>query len=90
MVVYGGEPDLIIHCAGSGSVGFSMLHPSQDFDRTVLTTRDVLEYVRLHRPNAKVVLASSASVYGNATTMPICVTESLRPVSPYGMHKQIA
>lgn len=90
LVSYGGEPDLIIHCAGSGSVGFSMAHPSLDFDRTVPTTKDVLEYVRLYRPDARVVLPSSASVYGNATAMPIKVTEPLSPVSPYGVHKQMA
>lgn len=90
IVSHGGEPDLIVHCAGSGSVGFSLSHPSQDFDRTVVTTRDVLEYVRLHRPRARVVLPSSASVYGNATHMPIAVSAPLRPVSPYGVHKQMA
>jgi UDP-glucose 4-epimerase len=87
---YGGEPDLIIHCAGSGSVGFSMAHPSQDFDRTVVTTRDVLEYARLHRPRTRVVVPSSASVYGNAGDIPISVNAPLCPVSPYGMHKKMA
>lgn len=90
IVSFGGEPDIIIHCAGSGSVGFSLTNPSQDFDRTVVTTREVLEYVRLHRPSVRVVLPSSASVYGNATQIPIPVTAPLRPVSPYGVHKQMA
>jgi UDP-glucose 4-epimerase len=90
IVSYAGEPDIIVHCAGSGSVGFSMSHPAQDFDRTVVTTRDVLEYVRLHRPTAKVVLPSSASVYGDVQTLPIGIDAPLRPVSPYGVHKQMA
>jgi UDP-glucose 4-epimerase len=90
MLYYGGEPDLIIHCAGSGSVGSSLSHPSQDFDRNVVTTRDVLEYVRLNCPRTRIVLPSSASVYGNANQVPISVTAPLRPVSPYGVHKQMA
>ena len=90
MVSYAGEPDMIVHCAGSGSVGFSMSNPAQDFDRTVVTTRDVLEYMRLHRPQARLVLPSSASVYGNALTMPISLMAPLSPVSPYGWHKQMA
>jgi UDP-glucose 4-epimerase len=90
IVSHAGEPDMIVHCAGSGSVGFSMAHPAQDFDRTVVTTRDVLEYVRLHRPQARVVLPSSASVYGDAQALPIGVETPLRPVSPYGLHKQMA
>jgi len=90
IVSYAGDPDIIVHCAGSGSVGFSMSHPAQDFDRTVVTTRDVLEYVRLHQPKARVVLPSSASVYGDAQVLPIGVETQLRPVSPYGLHKQMA
>jgi UDP-glucose 4-epimerase len=90
MASYGGEPDLIIHCAGSGSVGFSHSHPSQDFDRTVVTIQGVLEYVRLYRPGARVVLPSSASVYGNASQLPIPVIAPLCPISPYGVHKVIA
>jgi UDP-glucose 4-epimerase len=90
MVSCAGKPDIIVHCAGSGSVGFSMSNPAQDFDRTVVTTRDVLEYMRLHRPQARLVLPSSASVYGNALTMPISLTAPLSPVSPYGVHKQMA
>lgn len=90
IVSYAGAPDLIVHCAGSGSVGFSMSHPAQDFDRSVVTTRDVLEYVRLHRPKTRVVFPSSASVYGDAVIMPISEMAPLRPVSPYGMHKQMA
>lgn len=90
LVSYGGEPDMVVHCAGSGSVGFSMLHPAQDFDRTVVTVRDVLEYVRLNSPQAGVVLPSSASVYGNAPDVPISVSAPLAPVSPYGQHKLMA
>jgi UDP-glucose 4-epimerase len=87
---YGGEPDVIFHCAGSGAVAFSMTHPAQDFERSVLTTRDVLEYVRLYRQQAKVVLPSSAGVYGTVEVMPITVDSPLRPVSPYGLHKRMA
>ncbi|WP_448658004.1 NAD-dependent epimerase/dehydratase family protein [Sphingomonas sp. CJ99] len=89
IVSYGGDPDLIVHCAGSGAVSFSMSHPAQDFDRSVLTTRDVLEYVRLHRPSARVVLPSSAGVYGSVDQLPIPVDAPLRPMSPYGLHKRM-
>jgi nucleoside-diphosphate-sugar epimerase len=44
LITYGGEPDVIIHCAGIGSVPFSMSHPVQDFQITVQTTMDVLEF----------------------------------------------
>lgn len=90
LVSCAGEPAMIVHCAGSGSVGFSMSNPAQDFDRSVVTTREVLEYIRVHCPQARLVLPSSASVYGNALTMPISLTAPLNPVSAYGVHKQMA
>ena len=90
LLTYGGSPDVIVHCAGSGSVGFSMDHPQQDFHRTVGTTVAVLEFVRLHAPQARVVYPSSAGVYGVAEKFPIAEIAPLVPVSPYGVHKKIA
>jgi UDP-glucose 4-epimerase len=83
------EPDYVIHCAGSGSVAFSLTDPLEDFQRTVQTFLDVLEYSRLHTPNARIVLPSSASVYGAALTFPISINTIPAPTSPYGVHKLI-
>lgn len=90
LVTYGGEPDTIVHCAGGGSVAFSVAHPVQDYERTVATTLAVLEYVRMHRDGAKVVLASSAAVYGASSTLSRGGAGRLLPLSPYGWHKRIA
>ena len=83
-------PDAIIHCAGSGSVGFSIENPKQDFDRNVSTTLSVLEFVRLYAPSIKIVNLSSAGVYGAVQHIPIAEDTPLYPVSPYGIHKKIA
>lgn len=90
LLTYGGQPQAVIHCAGSGSVPFSMTHPAQDFRRTVLTTLDVLEFVRQQAPQARVVYPSSAAVYGQAKLLPISEDHPLNPISPYGVHKKIA
>jgi UDP-glucose 4-epimerase len=90
LLAHGGEPEVVIHCAGGSSVGFSLDNPAQDFDRTVGTTRDVLEYLRIKAPEAALVYPSSAAVYGRATTLPITEDAPLAPISPYGAHKQIA
>ena len=79
-----------MHCAGSGSVGFSFENPAQDFARTVATTVEVLEYLRTCAPRALLVYPSSAAVYGTATTLPIHEDTPLAPISPYGVHKKIA
>lgn len=89
LTTHSGEPELVFHCAGSGSVAFSMTHPQQDWDRTVGSTLAVLEYLRVQRPDARLVIPSSAGVYGVATHMPISTSAALAPASPYGVHKKI-
>lgn len=90
LITYGAEPDVIFHCAGSGSVAFSVSNPYQDYQRTVASTHSVLEYIRSVCSNAILVLPSSVAVYGTADVMPIRVTAPLVPASPYGVHKKIA
>jgi UDP-glucose 4-epimerase len=90
LVTYGGEPDVIAHCAGSGSVSFSMAHPYEDYVRTVATTASVLEYIRLHSARTRLVYPSSAAVYGVAQKLPIAESDALNPASPYGLHKVMA
>jgi UDP-glucose 4-epimerase len=90
LVTYGGQPDLMVHCAGGASVTQSMAYPYQDFQRTVATTAAVLEYARLHAKSARVVLVSSAGVYGDMGPDPIPESATPNPVSPYGMHKKMS
>lgn len=87
---YADNPDLIVHCAGSGSVNFSMTHPMQDYQRTVETTINVLEFMRLYAKDSRLVYPSSAAVYGNAETIPIPESAALKPISPYGVHKVVS
>jgi UDP-glucose 4-epimerase len=90
LLAYAGQPDIIVHCAGSASVGFSLENPAQDFERTVATTLEVLEYMRTSAPEAALVFPSSGAVYGRSTTLPISEESPLVPISPYGVHKKIS
>lgn len=87
---FGGKPKVILNCAGTGAVGFSMIHPYQDYQANVDTTISVLEFVRLYIPEAGIIYPSSAAVYGSADHIPIDEDEELRPITPYGVHKKIA
>lgn len=82
--------DVVVHCAGSGSVGFSLSAPFDDFKMTVDTTAAVLEYLRTAAPAARLVYPSSAAVYGCLHSGPIREDSQMAPVSPYGVHKRIA
>lgn len=90
LVEHAGRPEVIVHCAGGASVGFSIQEPYQDFIQTVITTAQVLEFMRLHAPNTKLVYPSSAAVYGQVRQLPISEDAPLQPISPYGAHKQMA
>jgi len=82
--------DVIIHCAGSGSVGYSINNPKGDYEKNVGATKEVLEYMRLHNPNAKLIFLSSPAVVGEQPQGPISEECSGQPVSPYGHNKKIA
>jgi UDP-glucose 4-epimerase len=82
--------DLIVHCGGSGSVGFSQENPFEDFQKSVLSTLALLEYIRLHNPTCKFIYPSSPAVQGNLENIPIKEDLSSTPASPYGFHKKIA
>src|SRR5690606_1092762 len=57
--------DLIVHCGGSGSVGFSYGNPYEDFQKSVQSTLSLLEYIRLQNPDCKFIYPSSPAVQGN-------------------------
>lgn len=82
-----GVPDFVYHLAGGSSVGTSFQYPREDFCRSVDSTSRLLEWIRLNAPDAHMVCASSAAVYGAAFADPIPEHASLSPFSPYGSHK---
>ena len=83
------QPALVVHCAGSGTVGASIAEPHEDFQRSVATTAAVLEFIRVDCPDAALIYPSSAAVYGITDCLPIGEGLSLLPVSIYGVHKKI-
>ena len=77
--------DLIFHEAAVVSVERSVEDPVGCHDVTVDGTLNVLEAAR--RSGARIVLASSAAVYGHPETVPITEAAPTRPISPYGLDK---
>jgi UDP-glucose 4-epimerase len=84
------KPDVVFHLAGGSSVGPSLFAPEEDFRRSVLSAAELLEWARLAAPDVRLVLASSAAVYGAGHTQAIHEADALAPYSPYGYHKRIA
>lgn len=81
------RPDLIFHFAARAGVRPSLQNPASYMRTNVEGTANVLEgAVRLGQ--ARVIVASSSSVYGDDATVPFRVEEGpLLPISPYGASK---
>lgn len=80
--------DIIFHEAAFVSVPQSMDDPLPCFDINQRGTEYLLEAARKAGVK-RVVLASSAAVYGDLETMPLVEDFSLRPLSPYAVSKRV-
>jgi len=84
-------PQCIFHCGGSSTVSYSYSSPLQDFERTTISTASVLEWVRLHaNGSCRVVMVSSAAVYGDQGDIDATENATRSPISPYGFQKVAA
>ena len=86
---YAGKPEIIIHCAGSGSVKDSLSNPLNDFNRSVESLISILEFIRISQNNVRLIYPSSAAVYGITNNKSIYENDFTNPSSPYGTNKLI-
>jgi UDP-glucuronate 4-epimerase len=83
--------DLVFHQAAQPGVRLSWSGGFADYvGHNVLATQRLLEAVVAARPAARVVYASSSSVYGNQSRYPTQEGDLPRPFSPYGVTKLAA
>jgi UDP-glucose 4-epimerase len=82
-----GLPSKVFHLAGGSSVGLSIALPLEDFSRTVASTARLLEWLRGAAAESRLIITSSAAVYGAEHPGPIAENAVLAPMSPYGQHK---
>jgi UDP-glucose 4-epimerase len=80
-------PAAIVHLAAPASVPQSFADPHADFLGHMVPLANVLDAARLSAGGARVILISSAAVYGNPESLPVDEGASLAPISPYAFHK---
>jgi UDP-glucose 4-epimerase len=80
----------IVHCAGGSTVSLSYSDPHADYERSVSSTAAVLEFSRRLDSRPRVVLASSAAVYGDQGDVDVTENATRSPISPYGFSKLAA
>jgi UDP-glucose 4-epimerase len=81
--------DTVFHLAASVGNKRSIDHPLLDAEINVLGTLHVLEACRKHRVR-KIVVSSSAGIYGELKKLPIEESHPIDPDSPYGASKLCA
>ncbi len=81
--------DGIAHLAATPSVTESWLRPLEAHHNNLSATIAAIELCQaLNIP--RLVLASSAAVYGSKTTLPISEEQAPEPISPYGLQKLVS
>ena len=80
--------NIIFHLAAQISVAASMKDPAECFDINVTGTNLILQQAARSGVE-KVIISSSAAVYGNQDLLPITENSCLQPLSPYAASKQM-
>jgi len=85
-------PDVIYHLAALAHVGDSWADPSKVLGVNVIGTANVLAAARTTSPSCRIIVVSSAEVYGivSPDELPLTEASEVRPASPYAASKAAA
>ncbi len=80
------RPDFVIHLAALAFVGHA--DNLAFYQTNLFGTLNLLEAIKKHKPNIeKVILSSSANVYGNPNQIPVPESLAPKPINHYAMSK---
>lgn len=80
--------DAVVHMASFIQMGESFRNPSKYYKNNVIGFLNLLD-VMVETGCKKIILSSSAGVYGNPVKLPIVETDPKNPLNPYGETKYI-
>jgi nucleoside-diphosphate-sugar epimerase len=81
------RPDAIVHLAAPSLVEFANRNPMDAAHTIIQGTQTVLEVLRMTRPEARLIVASSSMVYGNFIGTSVDETHPTTPTNLYGTFK---
>lgn len=84
------EPTEIYNLAAQSSVSQSFKQPVETVHFNVASCLNLLETVRLHKPDARFYQASSGEVFGAANDLPVNEDSPISPANSYGVSKAAA
>lgn len=80
------KPDVVFHIAGKASTIKSFEDPYEDLSTNILGTVNVIQLCLKFKVN-RLLYASSMTVYGEPSSLPISEAEPAKPISYYGITK---
>ena len=85
------KPDYVFHLAAWSDVRASWDQPWAVYELNISCQLNLLEALRRHTPDARVLVVASSEVYGliEPDDLPIDESTPLRPNSPYGISKVV-
>ena len=83
------QPDEVYHLAAMASPGKSFEYPAETITNNVTSQINLLEVVRQIIPSSKILIVSSADVYGNVSKEDVPIDENtpFKPTNPYAVSK---
>jgi GDPmannose 4,6-dehydratase len=84
------KPTAVIHLAAPSYVAHTWSYPTATFSEIAMGTLHLLEAVRSHAPEAKLIAAASSDMFVRAIESPQTTTTPYSPANPYGIAKAAA
>lgn len=82
------NPNIVIHLAAQTSVATSIINPKLDCLSNIYGTLNIIENCKKYNIQ-KLIVASSAAVYGTPQYLPVDEKHPLNPLSYYGLSKKV-
>ncbi len=81
------KPDLTFHFAAITNVGFSWKNKKLTYEVNIIGSSNLFEALSKYSPKSKVIIMSSAEIYGDKGNDPISVNEGIDVRNPYSLSK---
>ncbi len=81
------HPDEIYNLAAQSSVRLSFDQPIGTIQYNINSVVNILEAIRLIKPDTRFYQASSSEMYGKVDKLPITINSVMHPLSPYAISK---
>jgi GDPmannose 4,6-dehydratase len=81
------SPDHVYNLAAQSSVSLSFKQPIGTLNFNITSVLNLLEAIRLIKPDVKYYQASSSEIFGATNDLPITENHTINPISPYSISK---